>query len=58
MGKSAFVDEYCRTKLLRMAEHDDTDDGLRNNFYPIAFTFNTKEFGGSLKDDAVDLAAR
>ena len=57
MGKSAFVDEYCRTRLLRMAEHD-TDDGLRNDVYPIAITFNTKEFGGPLGNDAVDLAAR
>ena len=57
MGKSAFVDEYCRMRLLRMAEHD-TDDGLRNNIHPIAITFNTLVFGGSLGHDAVDLAAR
>ena len=58
MGKSAFVDEYCRKRLLRISEEHDIDDGLRNNVYPIAITFNTKMFGGSLKDDAVDLAAR
>ena len=47
MGKSAFVDEYCRRRS------SETDLNC------IAISFNTKAFGGSLEGSAViDLAAR
>ena len=47
MGKSAFVDEYCRR---RSSEAD---------LNCIAISFNTNVFGGSLEGSAaIDLAAR
>ena len=45
MGKSAFVDEFCR----RSSETD---------LNCIAITFNTNAFGKSVGDSAIDLAAR
>ena len=55
MGKSAFVDEYCRRRLLHSTRGDKSSDII----HPIAFTYNTDAFGGPVGDnDAVDLAAR
>ena len=56
MGKSAFVDEYCRRRLL----HSTRGDKSSGIVHPIAFTYNTTDaFGGPVGDnDAVDLAAR
>ena len=53
MGKSAFVDEYSSRLLNKAKDHQ------LSNIHPIAITFNTNEFGGSIEGStSVDLAAR
>ena len=53
MGKSAFVDEYSSRLLNKAKDHQ------LSNIHPIAITFNTDEFGGSIEGStSVDLAAR
>jgi hypothetical protein len=52
MGKSAFVDEYSSRLLNKAKDHQ------LSNIHPIAITFNTDEFGGSVGEASVDLAAR
>lgn len=48
MGKSAFIDEYCR--LIAGNEY--------SCIHPIAISYNTKQFGKTSQQDDVDLAAR
>ena len=56
MGKSAFVDEYCRRRLLYYSTSGDKSSDI---VHPIAFTYNTDAFGRPVGDnEAVDLAAR
>ena len=52
MGKSAFVDEYSSRLLNKAKDHQ------LSNIHSIAITFNTDEFGGSVGEASVDLAAR
>ena len=52
MGKSAFVDDFSRRLLNTAKNHQ------RSSIHPIAITFNTAEFGRSIGEASVDLAAR
>jgi hypothetical protein len=56
MGKSAFLDEYCRRRLLNSTSGDKSSDII----HPIAVSYNTNAFGPSVAghSNAVDLAAR
>ena len=53
MGKSAFVDEYCRRLL-----HSTPGDTSSGTILPITITYNSDVFGKQLEDLEVDLSAR
>lgn len=55
MGKSAFVDEYCRRRVLHWTQ----GEKLSGIIHPIAFSYNIDTFGGPNGGGGpVDVAAR